>query len=69
MDSLMLLEEKKNWDKISKVKDFLTFLEDPDMDVMALMKTLADPSKSGFWIAAHVDFDFDIEKILGVIGD
>ena len=64
MDTLMLEKEKKHWDKISKVKDFLTFLEDPNMDVMALMRSLADPSKSGFWVAANVNFDINIDKIL-----
>ena len=31
---------------------------------MELMKTLIDPAKSGFWIAANVDFDLDIDKII-----
>jgi hypothetical protein len=28
------------------------------------MKTLVDPAKSGFWIAANVDFNLDIDKII-----
>ena len=55
---------KKKWDEISKVKDLLTFLEDPKADVMELMKTLVDPTKSGFWIAANIEFDIDVNKII-----
>lgn len=64
MDSLMLEKEKKSWNNISKVRDFLTFLEDPDMDVMALMGSIANTEKSGFWVAANVDFDIDMDEFL-----
>ena len=55
---------RQKWKEIAKVKDFLAFLEDPKADVMELMKTLADPTKSGFWIAANVEFNIDIDKII-----
>jgi len=38
---------KKKWEEITKVREFLAFLEDPKADVMELMKTLVDPTKSG----------------------
>tara|TARA_B100000902_G_scaffold225682_1_gene214278 strand:- start:1300 stop:2040 length:741 start_codon:yes stop_codon:yes gene_type:complete len=60
----MLEYTKKKWQDIKKVKDLLSFLEDPKANVMELMKTLVDPAKSGFWIAANVDFDLDIDKII-----
>ncbi len=60
----MLDYTKNKWDQITKVKDLLAFLEDPKADVMELMKTLVDPAKSGFWIAANVDFDIDIDTII-----
>jgi hypothetical protein len=60
----MLDYTKKKWQDIKKVKDLLSFLEDPKADVMELMKTLVDPAKSGFWIAANVDFNLDIDKII-----
>ena len=60
----MLEYTKKKWQDIKKVKDLLSFLEDPKANVMELMKTLVDPAKSGFWIAANVNFDLDIEKII-----
>lgn len=55
---------KQKWEEISKVKDFLEFCEDPKADFEELMKTLVDPEKGGFWVAAHVDFDIDMEEIL-----
>jgi len=55
---------KQKWDKIQKVKDFLSFLEDPKVDVMEFMKTLVDPEKSGFWLAANVDFNIDVNEII-----
>ena len=60
----MLEYTKKKWQDIKKVKDLLSFIEDPKANVMELMKTLVDPAKSGFWIAANVNFDLDIEKII-----
>ena len=60
----MLNYAQKKWNNISKVKDFLAFLEDPKIDVLEFMKTQVDKSKSGFWIAAHVNFDIDIDSIL-----
>jgi hypothetical protein len=60
----MINYTKEKWNKISSVKDFLEFIEDPTIDVLDFMKTLVDPSKSGFWIAAHVDFNIDMEEIL-----
>ena len=65
----MLDYTKKKWQDIKKVKDLLSFLEDPKADVMELMKTLVDPAKSGFWIAANVDFNLDIDKIINVKKD
>jgi hypothetical protein len=60
----MLDYEKQKWNDITKVRDFLAFLEDPKVNVMEFMKTLADPDKSGFWVAAHVDFDVDVDAII-----
>lgn len=55
---------KEKWDKINKVKEFLEFLEDPKINVLDFMQTLVDKDKSGFWVAAHVNFNIDIEKII-----
>ena len=63
----MLDYTKKKWEEITKVREFLAFLEDPKADVMELMKTLVDPTKSGFWIAANVKFDIDIAKIINEV--
>jgi hypothetical protein len=60
----MLDYEKQKWKDITKVRDFLAFLEDPKVNVMEFMKTLADPAKSGFWVAAKVDFDVDVDAII-----
>ena len=55
---------KQKWDQIVKVKDFLAFIEDPQIDVKEFMNTLVDPEQSGFWVGAHVKFNIDVEKIL-----
>lgn len=60
----MLEYAKQKWNEISKVKDFLAFVEDPKVDVMEFFKTQADTSKSGFWIAGNINFDIDIGRIL-----
>ena len=60
----MLDYAKKKWNEISKVRDFLAFLEDPKVNVTEFMNTLVDPTKSGFWVGAHVDFDIDVDKII-----
>jgi len=55
---------KQKWEQISTVRDFVEFTEDPKIDTLEFMKTLVDHSKGGFWVAAHVDFDTDIDKII-----
>ena len=55
---------KQKWDEISKVRDFLAFLEDPKVNVSEFMNTLVDPTKSGFWVGAHVEFDIDVDAII-----
>jgi len=54
----------KQWEKVSTVKDLIEFIEDPKCDVMGLSRHLVDISKSRFWTAANVNFDFDVEKLL-----
>lgn len=55
---------KNRWDKIDTVKDLLDFMEDPKCDVMGMSSELVDISKSSFWTAANVDFDFDVDVLL-----
>lgn len=52
------------WEKVITVKDLMEFIEDPKCDVMGLSRHLVDISKSSFWTAANVKFEFDVEKIL-----
>ena len=54
----------QKWAKINTVRDFVSFTEDPNIDTLEFMKTLVDPEKSGFWIAANVDFNIDIQDII-----
>lgn len=56
--------EKEKWDAIETVGDFLNFIEDPDADVIGWMSYNVDLSKAGFWNAAQVNFDFDIESMI-----
>jgi len=55
---------KNRWDKIDTVKDLLDFMEDPKCDVMGMSSELVDISKSSFWTAANVNFDFDVDVLL-----
>ena len=55
---------KSKWDNIDTVKDLLNFIEDPKCDVMGMSSELVDISKSAFWTAANIDFDFDVDEIL-----
>ncbi len=55
---------KQKWAEVHTVRDFVSFTEDPNIDTLEFMKTLVDPAKSGFWIAANVDFDIDMDDIL-----
>jgi len=55
---------KNRWDKIDTVKDLLDFMEDPKCDVMGMSSELVDISKSSFWTAANVDFNFDVDVLL-----
>ena len=55
---------RQKWKEIAKVKDFLAFLEDPKANVLEFMQTLVEPTKSGFWIAANIEFNIDIDKII-----
>jgi hypothetical protein len=55
---------QEKWNRISKVKDFLDLIEDPKVNVLDFMQTLVDKNKSGFWIAAKVNFDIDVDKII-----
>lgn len=54
---------KKRWDNIQTVKDLLGFIEDPKCDVMGMASELVDISKSAFWTAANVQFEFDIDHL------
>ncbi len=60
----MLEYEKQKWDNIDTVGDFLDFLEDPKANILEWMSYNIDQSKSGFWIGANIDFNFDIEKLI-----
>ena len=55
---------KQKWAEVHTVRDFVSFTEDPNIDTLEFMKTLVDPAKSGFWIAANVDIDIDMDDIL-----
>lgn len=56
--------EKEKWDAIETVGDFLDFIEDPNADVLGWMSYNVDWSKAGFWIAAQVNFNLDIQSMI-----
>jgi hypothetical protein len=60
----MLEYEKQKWDNIKKTGDFLDFIEDPKVNIDGWMIHNIDTAKSGFWVAANVNFDFDVKELI-----
>ena len=54
----------EKWSNIHTVKDFLSFCEDSKCDVTGMIMSLVDKTKSLYWLAANVEFDLPIQKIL-----
>lgn len=54
----------QKWNSIHTVHDFLNFCEDGKCDVMNMFLQLADPSKSAYWLAANINFNFDVKELL-----
>ena len=55
---------KNKWQGISTVNDLIDYMEDPSCDVMGMSDHLVDISKSAFWTAANVNFDFDFDRYI-----
>lgn len=55
---------KNKWDNIDTVQDLLDFIEDPKCDVMGMSSELVDITKSSFWTAANIDFNFDVNDLI-----
>jgi hypothetical protein len=56
----------EKWNNVHTVADFLSFCEDKKCDVTGMIMSLVDQSKSSYWLAANVQFNFPIDKILQI---
>ena len=52
------------WNKVETVRDFLNFIEDPNIDYMNWSNSFTNSDKSGFWIGAKVKNIPDIPSVL-----
>ena len=57
----MFDKERESWNNIKTVRDFLQWTKREDLDVLGWCMHNRDLSKGGFWIGAHVKFNFDLD--------